>query len=111
EECQAAYEAAKTQGDAAVKAFHFDKPSPSPIFSPRFLAIAEKNPEGPEALDALKWALLTSSGPNGKPLETRAQAFKILRDHYATRPEIKNFLTRLTMYDDDDAQKLVSDVI
>ena len=28
-----------------------------PAFSPRFLAIAEKNPEGPEAIDALKMTL------------------------------------------------------
>ena len=71
EEHKTAYEAAKKQGEAAAKAFRFDKPWPCQRVFPRFLAIAEKNPEGPEALDAIKMALLTSYGPKGKQTRCR----------------------------------------
>jgi hypothetical protein len=49
----AAREAAKKQG----KAFKSDKSTPRAEFSRRFLAIAEPDPEGPEAVDALTWAI------------------------------------------------------
>jgi hypothetical protein len=53
EELKAARGAAKKKGDEALEAFRFDKPPPDFAFSRRFLAIAEANPEGPDAVDAL----------------------------------------------------------
>jgi len=94
------------------KDFKFGKPHPGAQFSPRFLAIAEQNPEAPEAIDALKMTLLTSNGP--KPdtaLETRAHAIKILRDYYVAKPSIKNVVTLLTRYDDQDSRTLVAEII
>ncbi len=44
-------------------------------------------------------------------LELRAKGFKILQDYYATKPDIKKLLMALTSYDDDDAIKLVDEVI
>jgi thiol-disulfide isomerase/thioredoxin len=91
---------------------HPDKPGPAVAFSPRFLAIAEKNPEGPEAIDAIKKAVETSF--EAKPaigLGIRAKGIKILQDYYVTRPEIKRLLRMLTSYDDDAAIKLVDEVI
>ena len=78
----------------AKKGFRFAKPHPNVAFSPRFLAIAEKNPEGPEAIDALKMTLQTSNSrpQTGTVLETRAKAIKILRGHYVAKPVIKDFL-------------------
>ena len=56
-------------------------PNRAPCFC-RALAIAEKNPEGPEAIQALKMALETSAGPKpGVWLETRAKAIKLIQDY------------------------------
>ena len=50
-ERRAALELANKNG--AEKEFSFEKPLPGPLFAPRFVAIAAKNPEGPEAVQAL----------------------------------------------------------
>lgn len=110
-EYKAAHENAKKKGEAALKAFQFDKPLPTAEFSPRFLAIAEKDPAGPDAVEALKWAIRTSFVPKGDPLETRTKALKILEDYYATRPEIKSALGILFMFDDKGCRRLVDNVI
>jgi thiol-disulfide isomerase/thioredoxin len=94
--------------------FKFDKPFPSHLYSPRFLAIAEKEPEGPDAIEALKMTLKTSTSDIPKPgtvLETRGKAMKILGEHYAAKPAIKEFLSVLTSYDDDDSKALIAQVI
>ena len=112
EEYMAAREAAKKKGDAAVKAFRFEKRPPVAEFSTRFLAVAERAPEGPDAVEALMMTLRTSHSPKeGGVLETRGKAFKILHDYYATKPSIKKFLPTLVSIDQDDARALVADVI
>ena len=101
---------AKKQGKE--ESFRFDKPDPSAIFSPRFLAIAEKHPEAPEAIDALQMALLTSNDVNtGAVYPTREKVAKILRDRYADKPSIKGLLRHLTICDDPASRALVADVI
>ena len=73
--------------------FHFDKPLPDAKFAPRFLAIAERNPEGPDAIEALRFTLWTSHAPRiGGPLETWDRAIKILRDYHVAKPSIKGLL-------------------
>ena len=112
DEYKAAYDAAKKKGDAAAKAFRFDKPLPLATFSHRFLAVAERDPEGPDAVEALMMTLRTSHGPKeGGVLETRGKAFKILHDYYATKPSIKKFLPTLFSIDQEDSKALVADVI
>ncbi len=107
---RAAYDEFQKKGIGAT--FKFDKPAPAALFSPRFLAIAEQNPDSPAAIEALKWALQTSAGPRpDQPLATRARAIKILHDQYVTKPQIKALLRVVAQYDDDDANKLVADVI
>ena len=109
-EYRAAYAEAKKNGK--TKGFHFDKPRAAVAFSPRFLAVAAKNPEAPEAIDAIKEALQTSfAAESAVGLGIRAKGIKILQDYYVTRPEIKGVLRMLTSYDDDDAIKLVDEVI
>jgi thiol-disulfide isomerase/thioredoxin len=109
-EYQAAYDEAKKNG--TEKGFTFNTPSPAPRFSPRFLAIAEKDPEGRDAVDALKMTLQTGYGAKtDASLETRGKAVKILRDYYITKPSIKGFLNILTRFDDDDSRALVAEVI
>jgi thiol-disulfide isomerase/thioredoxin len=95
--------------------------TPNLEFSQRFLTIAENDPEGPEAIDALKAAIESSYvvkevAPNtfsmrDSKLETYHRAIKLLRDHYVTKPAIKGVLKGLAMDDDEDAKALVEDVI
>jgi thiol-disulfide isomerase/thioredoxin len=109
-----AYRAARDEANKQGKEqdFKFDKPHPAAVFSPRFLALAEKNPESVEAIDALKMALLTSNDPQvGTALETRAKAVKILQDYYVAKPSIKGLLRNLTLQDDPGSRALVTDVI
>ena len=108
-ELRAAYEEARKNGKE--KDFKFDKPDPSVIFSPRFLAIAEKDPEGADAVAALKMTLQTGYGPKGEPPETRGKALKILRGYQVVKPEIKGLLKLLVGLEDDEAQKLIDEVI
>ena len=109
-EFRAAYEEAKKNGKE--KDFKFDKPHPAALFSPRFLAIAEKNPEGPDAIEALKLTLQTSNGPKPAPRSKRApKPSRSFSDYYVAKPSIKGFLDMLTMYDDDDSRALVAEVI
>ena len=44
DEYKAALRHRQEKGRAAVKAFRFDKPLPNAAFSPRFLAVAEREP-------------------------------------------------------------------
>jgi thiol-disulfide isomerase/thioredoxin len=107
---RAARDVAKAKGHD--RDFTFDQPSPDEVFSPRFLAIAESNPEGPDAIDSLKMTLRTGTdNRDGTPRETRAKAVKILADHYVTKPAIKGLLRYLALYDDAQSRALVADVI
>jgi hypothetical protein len=76
DEFETAYEAAKSKGDAALKAFKFDKPRPGPAFSPKFLAVVEKDPEGPDAVPAIKLTI-QSGYDKGEPMATSVKAVKI----------------------------------
>ena len=104
DEFEAAVEAAKAKGDAALKAFKFEKPRPGYAFAPKFLAVAEKDPEGPDAVDALKLAMRYSP-------EIRARAIKILQEHYVTKSQIKGFVRQLAMTEEPGARKVLDDVI
>ncbi len=109
-EYRAAREEAKKNGKD--EPFHFDKPLPDTKFSRRFLAIAERNPEGPDAIEALRYTLSTSDAARiGAKLETWDIAIKILRDYHAAKPSIKGLLRFLTFLDHPDTDALVALVI
>ncbi len=110
-EYDAAYQAAEKRGEESLKAFRFDKPHPGPMYSARFLAIAEADPNGPNALEAIWMALSTSSSDNGQSRETRATAFKLLRALYVVSPDIGKVVNRLARFEEDDAKAFVNDVI
>jgi thiol-disulfide isomerase/thioredoxin len=110
-EYEAAYEAAEKKGAEAFKAFRFDKPHPGPMYSSRFLAIAEEDPNGPDALEAISMALSTNSGATAEARETRAKAFKLLRALYVASPNIGNVVNRLARFEEDEAKAFVNDVI
>jgi len=111
DEFEAAYEAAKAKGDAALKAFKFKKPRPGFAFAPKFLAVAEKDPEGPDAGDALKLTMRYSSSDTGNAPDIRARAIKILQEHYVTKAQIRGFVKQLAMTDEPGARKVLDDVI
>jgi thiol-disulfide isomerase/thioredoxin len=110
-EHRAALELAKKSGKE--KEFKFDKPSPGAAFSPRFLSIVEKNPEGPEAVEALKMTLRTSyPAKSGPGAEARGKAVRILRDYHVTKPSIKEFIPFMALFDDDaDCKAMLDDVV
>ena len=109
-EYRAVREEAKKNGKD--EPFHFDKLLPDVKFAPRFLAIAERNPEGPDAIEALHYTLSTSYAPRiGAPLETWGRAIKILRDYHVAKPSIKGLLRFLTFLDNPDTDALVAEVI
>jgi hypothetical protein len=111
DEFEAAYEAAKAKGDAALKAFKFEKPRPGHAFAPKFLAVAQKDPEGPDAVGALKLAMRYSSSDTGNAPEIRARAINILQEHYVTKAQIKGFVHQLAMTEEPGARKVLDDVI
>jgi thiol-disulfide isomerase/thioredoxin len=120
-EYRAALEEAKKNGKD--EPFHFDKPRPDAKFALRFLAIAERNPEGPDAIEALYFTLWTSHAPRiSAPLATWDRAIKILRDYHVAKPSINGqvrlndearipLLRMLTALDNPDTEALVAEVI
>lgn len=107
-ELREAYGAARKAGKQA--AFDFKKEHPGIDFSKKFLALAENDPESPSGFNALRMALNTSGGPDGKP-GTWLGAVKLLRDHYAARPGIKRFIALVASFGDEAGDRFVRDVI
>ena len=102
----------EAQKNGKGKDFKFDKPSPDGLFSQRFLAIAEKNPDDPAAIDALIWVLnISRAATPSVPDDTRAKAIKFIKERYAATPRINRLLNLLTQQDDDNCRALVADVI
>jgi thiol-disulfide isomerase/thioredoxin len=110
-EYEVAYEAAEKKGVEALKAFRFDKPHPGPMYSSRFLAIAEEDPNGPDALEAISMALTTNAGATAEARETRTKALKLLHALYVASPNIGNLVNRLARFEEDEAKAFVNDVI
>ena len=111
EEWRAAYAVAKKKGDEAARSFKFEKPGPGPAFSPRFLAVAENDPKGPEALEALKLAIQTSSDENGKAIPTRLKAIKLLHEHHVASAGLdKRFLGLLAWISEKEVRAFLDDV-
>jgi thiol-disulfide isomerase/thioredoxin len=109
-ESRAARDAAKKNGKD--EPFHFDEPMPDAEFAPRFLAIAETNPDGPDAIEALHSTLWTSYAPRvGARLETWDRAIKIVRDYHVAKPSIKGLLRLLSTLDHPDTDALLAQVI
>ena len=92
------------------KTFKPSKEHPAVAFSPRFLAIAEKDPMGPMAVEAIRMALDTSGGPKWKT-GTWSKAIALLKRYYVTRPEIKRTFTALVGWEDEAAEELMDEVI
>jgi thiol-disulfide isomerase/thioredoxin len=116
-EFRAAQEEARKKG--AEKGFKFGKRFPGATFAPCFLAIAERSPDGPDAIAALNMAVMTSdavfaSDASASELrETRRKTFALLRGHHAAGPRINEgrLIGILSSVDDPEAAALLDDVI
>ena len=108
EQVKASQEAAKKSG-SPPRPVSFDD-GPGPLFSPRFLALAEKYPDGPTGFQAICAAINTSGGPTSKS-GTWSKAMTLLKNHYATKPEIKPLLKPLSTSNDESAENLIREVI
>jgi thiol-disulfide isomerase/thioredoxin len=108
ERAQKEFEAAEKAGTA--QSFRPSSENPGPGYSQRFLAIAVKDPKGPNAFDALRWTLNTCGGPKGKP-GTWSKAIAILREHYVTRPGLQRMVNFLARQVDAEAEEFVRDVL
>jgi thiol-disulfide isomerase/thioredoxin len=85
---------------------------PGIAFSARFLALAERNPEGPEAVDALVATLDSAAFYNRPKAPAWDRAIALLRAHYLTRPEVESAFKILAANDDDPAaHQLLRDAI
>ena len=109
EDMRKEYEAAKKAG--TTKAFNMTGETPATRFSPRFLAIAVKDPEGPSALEALRMTLSTSGEPKGKS-DTWCKAITVLKKSHVTSPGIKRLVVMLARQEDDEsAAEFIREVI
>jgi thiol-disulfide isomerase/thioredoxin len=108
EQVNASAEAAKQKGSPARPVQYED--SPAPQFSPRFIALAEKYPESETGFQAIVIALNTSGGPMNKS-GTWTKGITLLKDHYATKPEVKPLLRPLGSSNDEAAEGFVREVM
>lgn len=108
EQAKASAEAAKKRG-SPPRPIPFED-GPGYKFSPRFLALAEKYPDGDPGFQAVCIAIQYSGGPTNKS-GIWGKAITLLKEHYATKPQIKVLLRSLGMYNDEGADGLVRDVI
>jgi thiol-disulfide isomerase/thioredoxin len=108
EQANASAEAAKKKGSPA-RPVQFED-SPAPQFSPRFIALAEKFPEGETGFQAIVMALNTSGGPMSKS-GTWTKGITLLKDHHAAKPEIKPLLRPLGSSNDEAAEGFIREVI
>ena len=111
EASEAALRAAQEKGPEAVKAYHASGSRPETEYARRFLAIAEKNPTGLEALDAIRYGAPGKLQPRQERQESRSRAIKLLREHYTTSPKIGKLVKTIAHYDGEDAKAFVDDVI
>ncbi len=107
-EFRKAYFAAKTPQDQQ-KVFQEKYPRPDK-FAPRFLEVAEKNPQDPAAVDALIW-IVQSQVDTSDPKGPRAKALKILfRDHVQNEKMVK-VCYRLGFARDEESRQLMRAVL
>ena len=108
EQINASAEAAKKSGSPPRPVTYED--GPGPLFSPRFLVLAGKTWAAQSAFGDCILAINSSGGPTSKA-GTWSTAMTLLKDHYASRPEIKPLLRPLGTSNDDDAENLLREVI
>jgi hypothetical protein len=108
-EFQKAYTDAKTPQDKQ-KVLQDKYPQPDK-FAPRFLEVAEKNPQDPAALDALVWVVTNVRGTKSDPKSPRAKALTLLlRDHVQSE-KMAAVCQPLGFAQDEESRKLLHAVL
>ena len=105
------YEIAVKAGRAKDFKFSKDYLNPAPEYCPQFLAIAEEQPDGPEAVKALEMTLSTSRQAHGRMEHNQAKAIEILRTRFATTPWIKEAIGILVVLHTPESDALLRDII
>jgi thiol-disulfide isomerase/thioredoxin len=108
EQIKIAQEAAQKRG-LSPKPVRFEE-SPAFEFSPRFLALAEKYPDGASGFQAICVAIDTSGGPTSTS-GIFDKAMVLLKDHHASKPDIKPLLRPLGSSNNEAAESLIREVI
>ena len=109
EQVKASAEAAKKSGSPPKPVAFEDGPGLQ--FSPRFLALAEKYPDGATRVSGdLHRTSIPAAVPTSKA-GIWGKAMTLLKDHYATKPEIKPLLRPLGTANDEAAESLIREVI
>jgi thiol-disulfide isomerase/thioredoxin len=84
---------------------------PGPMFAPRFLAFAEKNPgDTASAIHALHLALRYSDGPGAKD-GLWDKAIAIVRKDYIKAPQVKRLLRILANSEDETSEQVLRDIM
>jgi hypothetical protein len=105
---QKAYQEAKTQ-EEKQKVFEEKYPRPDK-FAPRFLAVAEKNPKNPVAVDALIWVVRNSPRQAGRD-SPRTKAIELLRTNHIRSEKLAAVCSSLGYSPDSASQKLLREAI
>jgi hypothetical protein len=63
------------------------KQNPKPKFSPKFVALAQKDPKGPVAFDALLWVVTGNSGASGEK-DAQTRAVELLVRHHVQNKKL-----------------------
>jgi hypothetical protein len=103
-----AYQAAKTQ-EERNKIFQEKYPQPDK-FAPKFLALAEKNPKDPAAVEALVWVVNNTGGMPGKDSPHAKALDLLLREHVAS-DKIGPVCSRLAYQPDKEAEKFLRTIL
>ncbi|WP_165234819.1 TlpA family protein disulfide reductase [Aquisphaera insulae] len=114
DDVESATRGAKNQEEIekALEAHKLKVPAYPGEFSPRFLAVAAKDPQGPEALEALRLALRIGPDRSGKAIDTRVTALRLLRVHYTTSPDLdRDLLSLIARYKEREARAFLDDVV
>ena len=107
EKARQEYEALQKAGKTDFQSIKMFSGAP---YSRRFLAIAEKAPDGPSSISAVIMAMNTSGGPKGEA-GTWKDIIKLLRDRYTTKPGLKYVLRTVMMLNGPDGETFIREVI
>jgi hypothetical protein len=108
-EFQKAYTDAKTPQDKQ-KVLQDKYPQPDK-FAPRFLEVAEKNPQDPAALDALVWVVSNVRGTESDPKSPRTKALTLLLRDHVESAKMERVCQSLAYARDEESRKLLQAVL
>jgi thiol-disulfide isomerase/thioredoxin len=80
-------------------------------YAPRFMAVAEKYPKSPAAVDALSWVVLHPVAPDDPVSAARQKALRLLKTRYLLDERLGRLCTQLVQTIDPESEKFLSTVL